>query len=93
MIGGFIEARWGWRAAFYIAGGPGLVLALTCLLIDEPERKLREAKGKIVDGLRTLAKLPLFRRAVLGYCAYTAAIGAFAYWAPKFLAERLPGLR
>lgn len=88
VIGGFIEARWGWRAAFYIAGGPGLVLALTCLLIVEPERKLREAKGKLIDGLRTLSKLPLFRRAVLGYCAYTGAIGAFSYWAPKFIAER-----
>ncbi len=90
VLGGFIEARWGWRSAFYICGGPGLVLALSCLLIAEPERKLREAKGKIIDGLRTLAKLPLFRRAVLGYCAYTAALGAFAHWAPTFIAERFP---
>ncbi|HEU4616041.1 MAG TPA: MFS transporter [Kofleriaceae bacterium] len=90
VLGSVIEARWGWRAAFYICGGPGLVLALTCLLIAEPERKLREAHGKILDGLRTLAKLPLFRRAVLGYCAYTAALGGFSYWAPTFLAERFP---
>ncbi len=88
VVGGVIEARWGWRAAFYLCGGPGLVLALSCLLIAEPERKLREAHGKVLDGLRTLAKLPLFRRAVLGYCAYTAAIGAFSYWAPTFIAER-----
>lgn len=90
VIGGFIEARWGWRAAFYIAGGPGLVLSLACLLIVEPTRKLREAKGKVIDGLRTLSKLPLFRRAVLGYCAYTAALGAFAHWAPLFISERFP---
>jgi MFS transporter, Spinster family, sphingosine-1-phosphate transporter len=90
VIGGFIEARWGWRAAFYICGGPGLVLSLLCLLIVEPKRKLREAHGKIIDGLRTLSKLPLFRRAVLGYCAYTAAMGAFAFWAPTFIAERFP---
>jgi MFS family permease len=85
VIGGFIAEHWGWRAAFYIAGGPGLVLSLACLLIEEPQRKLREAKGSIIDGLRTLAKLPLFRRAVLGYCAYTGAIQAFATWAPKYL--------
>lgn len=90
VIGGFIEARWGWRAAFFICGGPGLVLALSCLLIVEPERKLREAHGKIIDGLRTLARIPLFRRAVIGYCWYTAALGAFAYWAPTFIAERFP---
>ncbi len=90
VIGGFIEARWGWRAAFYICGGPGIVLSLACLLIQEPKRKLREAKGSLVEGLRTLARLPLFRRAVLGYCAYTAALGAFAHWAPRFIAERFP---
>jgi MFS transporter, Spinster family, sphingosine-1-phosphate transporter len=90
VLGGFIEARWGWRAAFYICGGPGLLLAFACLLIVEPQRKLREAKGSLAEGLRTLARLPLFRRAVLGYCAYTAALGAFAHWAPLFIAERFP---
>jgi MFS transporter, Spinster family, sphingosine-1-phosphate transporter len=90
VVGGFIEARWGWRAAFYICGGPGLVLSLLCLGIVEPQRKLREVKGKLLDGLRTLSRLPLFRRAVLGYCAYTAALGAFAHWAPLFISERFP---
>src|SRR5438046_105676 len=33
MIGGTIDKHLGWRAAFFIAGGPGLALALTCLLI------------------------------------------------------------
>jgi MFS family permease len=90
VIGGFIEARWGWRAAFYICGGPGLLLALSCLLITEPKRKLREKHGSVIEGLRTLARIPLFRRAVLGYCAYTGAMGAFAHWAPTFIAERFP---
>jgi MFS family permease len=88
IIGGFIEARWGWRAAFYICGGPGLVLSVLCLFIAEPQRKLREAKGNVIDGLKTLSRIPLFRRAVLGYCAYTAALGAFAHWAPLFIADR-----
>jgi MFS family permease len=90
IVGGFIEARWGWRSAFYICGGPGLLLAVLCLLIAEPQRKLREVKGKLLDGLRTLSRIPLFRRAVLGYCAYTAALGAFAHWAPLFISERFP---
>jgi MFS transporter, Spinster family, sphingosine-1-phosphate transporter len=90
VIGGFIADHWGWRTAFYVAGGPGLVLALACLLIQEPQRKLREAKGKILEGVRTLFKQPLFRRAVLGYCAYTWALGAFSFFAPKFVAERFP---
>ena len=64
------------------------MLALSCLLIAEPARKLREDKGSIKDSIATLSKIPLFRRAVLGYCAYTGAVSAFAYWAPKYLAER-----
>ncbi|MGE5184217.1 MAG: spinster family MFS transporter [Acidobacteriota bacterium] len=88
VVGGFIQARWGWRYAFFLCGGPGLALALLCLAIAEPSRKLREAHGKVIDGLRTIAKLPQFRRAVLGYCAYTGAIGAFSTWAPKFISEQ-----
>ncbi len=90
VVGGLVESQYGWRTAFFFAGGPGAILALVCLLIAEPARKLREVKGNLVEGLRTLSRLPLFRRAVLGYCAYTAALGAFAYWAPKFLVERFP---
>jgi MFS family permease len=94
LIGGFIQAHWDWRYAFFIAGVPGIALAILCLAIAEPPRKLREAHGKLVDGLRTMARLPLFRRAVLGCCAYTAAVSAFAFWAPTYIARRyyLPGL-
>jgi MFS family permease len=90
MLGGTIDKHLGWRAAFFVAGGPGIVLALSCLLIVEPSRKLAEAKAKLTEGLRTLFRIPLFRRAVLGYCAYTAAVGAFSYWAPEFLVSRFP---
>ena len=87
LLGGFIQVRWGWRSAFFLAGGPGIALALSCLLIVEPTRKLQRAKASIFAALGTLRKLPLFRRAVLGYCAYTGAVSAFAAWAPKYLAE------
>jgi MFS family permease len=87
IVGGMIMARWGWRTAFFVAGPPGLALALTCLLIEEPSRKLSVAHDKLSAVIRRLARIPLFRRATLGYCAYTGAVGAFSYWAPKYLAE------
>jgi MFS transporter, Spinster family, sphingosine-1-phosphate transporter len=95
ILGGFIAHRLGdthpdWRAAFLITGGPGIVLAVSCLLIEEPARKLADAKARLIDGLRELVEIPLFRRAVLGYCAYTAAVGAFSYWAPNYLLRRFP---
>src|SRR5262245_33250462 len=36
MLGGFVATHWGWRTAFYVAGGPGIVLALSCLVMYEP---------------------------------------------------------
>ena len=88
LVGGFVEARWGWRSAFFVAGAPGLVIALVCLAIAEPERKFSSVKPDLKKDLATLARTTLYRQGVLGYCAYTFAIGAFSYWAPKFLYAR-----
>ncbi|MGE0871362.1 MAG: spinster family MFS transporter [Kofleriaceae bacterium] len=85
-FGGTIDVHWGWRTAFFLGGGPGLMLAVLCLLLVEPARKLAEKKPKALDSARILSRVPLYRRAVFGYCAHTAAVGAFAHWAPKFLA-------
>jgi MFS transporter, Spinster family, sphingosine-1-phosphate transporter len=88
MLGGFIDAHWGWRTAFFVAGAPGAILAITCLFIAEPVRKLRPRGTKTTTALSTLVRIPLYRRAVIGYCAHTAAVGAFSYWAPTYLHER-----
>ena len=88
LVGGIVEKHWGWRSAFFVAGGPGLLLALVCLLIAEPTRKLSAEKPNVLGDVRRLARMDLYRKGVLGYCAYTAAIGAFSYWAPKFLYAR-----
>lgn len=88
VLGGMIEKHYGWRAVFYVAGGPGVLLALACLLMTEPARRLATTRVRISDSVAKLWRIPLYRRTVLGYCAHTAAIGAFAYWAPKFLDAR-----
>ena len=88
LVGGFVEVRWGWRSAFFVAGGPGLAIALVCLLIVEPPRTLSTIKADLQKDLGVLVRAKLFRQGVLGYCAYTFAIGAFSYWAPTFLYVR-----
>jgi MFS family permease len=88
LVGGMVEARWGWRSAFLVAGGPGVLLALLCLAILEPARNLSAEKANILRDVKKLAAIPLYRKGVLGYCAQTAAIGAVSYWAPKFLYAR-----
>ncbi len=86
LLGGILQEAWGWREAFFVAGGPGVALALLCLLIDEPARHPQPKMAK--GATATLAKIRLYRRAVFGYCAHTAAIGAFAFWGPAFLSDR-----
>lgn len=88
LVGGFVEARWGWRSAFFVAGGPGLLFALVCLLVEEPARTFSTDKPDMKRDFASLSGIALYRKGVLGYCAYTAAIGAFSYWAPSFLHER-----
>lgn len=95
LLGGAIAARYGWRMAFYVAGVPGLLLALGALAIAEPARGAAEASGAAVapspqagGGVRQYAELfriPSYRLVVAGYAAQTFALGAFSVWAPAFL--------
>ncbi len=88
LIGGLIQKQYSWHVAFFVGGAPGIALAATCLAIAEPVRKtVSDAKQSAVASIRTLMRIPLYARAVWGYCAHTAAIGAFAFWGPKFLSS------
>jgi len=69
-----------------------VVLALTCLLIEDPAQKFVRAKTKLIDAASELLRIPMFRLAVVGYCAHTAAVGAFAFWAPSYLVKEF-GMR
>ncbi len=91
IIGGYIAAHWGWRHAFIWAGAPGLLLAAVLLPFAEPRRG--QAEGRTSEAaqkptVRDIAKLfsiPDFMLVVLGYTAYTFALGAFGLWGPTFL--------
>lgn len=88
LVGGFIEVHYDWRMAFFVAGGPGIVLAFLCLAIAEPARTMTTVKPSIVETFRVLSKVPLYRKGVLGYCAATFAVGGFAFWAPTYIYRR-----
>ncbi|HEX8286210.1 MAG TPA: MFS transporter [Pyrinomonadaceae bacterium] len=44
-VSGLIARPYGWRAAFYVAGLPGLLCAVAALFIREPRRGAAEAHG------------------------------------------------
>lgn len=95
VLGGVVAHHMDWRAAFFIAGLPGLLLALWALLLREPRRGRFDtpaeptedsAHGKI--SLRTYFELmrnPIYLWTVAGYSAATFAIGGLSFWMPKFL--------
>lgn len=97
VLGGKIGALYGWRYAFYVAGLPGLALAALCLLLRDPPRGEQDGAPRptlLKGGLATYRALvgnPAYTMTVLGYAAYTFALGGIAFWMPAFL-ERERGL-
>ncbi len=91
IVGGVIAAHWGWRHAFIWAGAPGLLLALVLLPFAEPQRGQAEGRGSesaqkpTVRDIMKLFCIPDYMLVVLGYTAYTFALGAFGLWGPTFL--------
>jgi MFS family permease len=96
LLGGVLERAFGWRAAFYFVGLPGLLLAILALRLHDPPRGARddevtESNESVVDTLRALAQNGPYVGTVLGYAAYTFALGGLAVWMPTYL-ERVRGL-
>jgi MFS transporter, Spinster family, sphingosine-1-phosphate transporter len=96
ILGGMVDRMFGWRAAFWIAGAPGLILSLLVLKVvdpprgahDEPSVRSAHSSGnKYVDLLRNHPYI----LTVLGYGMYTFALGGLAFWMPAFL-ERSRGM-
>jgi len=103
VVGGLVDHYFGWREAFFVAGVPGLVLAALALRLYDPPRGAQDpdaaAPGphSVTLGRAALAAYAALLRnrpyllTVLGYAAYTFAIGALAFWTPSFL-ERTRGI-
>jgi len=92
ILGGVLDPL-GWRAAFVICGGPGVLLAAVTLLIREPERAPADpAHARPPSASRVYLEMlqaPQYRYAVLGFVAQTFAMGGFTEWAAPFLSRKL----
>jgi predicted MFS family arabinose efflux permease len=102
-LGGIMDTLFGWREAFFVAGLPGLVCAWFVLRLPDPPRGLHDdpvavpdsahAKHGLAGALtsyRTLLRNEPYLVTVLGYAAYTFAVGGLAFWIPTYL-EREKG--
>lgn len=105
VLGGLIGQHFGWRAAFFVCGAPGIALAAGVLWLKDPPRGAQEGTGaaaaKPPPGsgglggairvyLSLLRRLP-YMLLVLGYAAYTFGLGGLGFWMPTFL-ERVRGI-
>jgi MFS family permease len=99
VLGGMIDHHFGWRAAWFAAGIPGIFLTLIVLKVADPPRGASDHRppAAVTAGapwyrawLR-LMKNGRFVLSVLGYAAYTFGIGGLAFWMPAFL-ERARGM-
>ena len=94
LLGGALERSFGWRVAFLAVGLPGLALAALATTMPEPRAaggtRTAGATDTLAVTLRALGRNRRYAGTVLGYAAYTFAIGGLAVWMPTFL-ERVRG--
>lgn len=92
LLGGLIQQRFGWRAAFVLIGLPGLLIALL-VRATLPEPRRGEAEGLADPGvapdvtttLRHLASLATFRHLAIASGLYGICCYGLVAWAPAFL--------
>jgi MFS transporter, Spinster family, sphingosine-1-phosphate transporter len=102
IVGGVVRAHYGWRAAFYVAGVPGILLAAWMFRLPDPPRGAQDPAPAGIPAAAatqrswwavylTLLRQRPYMLTVLGYAAYTFALGGLAFWTPTFL-ERVRGI-
>jgi MFS family permease len=96
LLGAVISKHYGWHAAFFIVGMPGLIASLAVLWLPEPVRGASEdvdpdrllehqRAGASRDDYLELLVNSSYNYAVFGMTFYTFAIGGLAFWLPTFL--------
>jgi MFS transporter, Spinster family, sphingosine-1-phosphate transporter len=97
VLGGLIEPHYGWRMAFWVVGGPGLVAALSGLFLREPLRGAMDSAEEVDDRVamhapghvcwRDYGMLKQNRSYIhntLGMALMTFALGGLAFWMPTY---------
>jgi predicted MFS family arabinose efflux permease len=90
VVGGAVAQAWGWRAAFLVAGLPGLLAAALCLALPEPARGSAEphpigAERRSETALALLAQTPTLAWIILSGALHNFNMYALATFVPALL--------
>jgi sugar phosphate permease len=95
FLGGFIAQQWGWRSAFYVFGGAGIVLGgvFVFRLKDAPPeghgpRGPAAARVGLREALGVLFRTPTALLVTVAFSADVFVNNAYLVWAPDFLREK-----
>ena len=86
FLGGWIGMNYGWRAAFYFLGFPGLFFAMLVYLLKEPQRGRTEVSAPkyTSDDWKLLLQSQPLRYHYAGYALFAVAANSLSIWAPTF---------
>ena len=92
-VSGAVAQAWGWRAAFLVAGLPGIVVSLLCLTLPEPARGASErqpigARRRPGSAAALLARTPTFGWIVLSGALHNFSMYALSLFLPAWLSRR-----
>jgi MFS family permease len=86
LVGGPLAKAFGWRAAFYLLGFPGLAFAVLVLLLKERPRGQTELDAPRYgrDDWRVLFTSRPLIYLYLGYALFTLAVNSISVWVTTF---------
>ncbi len=87
IVGGVVGGAHGWRAPFYLAGAPGLLLVLAIAFLPEVPRGIQDTIPETIErkSLKGLLRNKAFWTATVGMGFMTFALGGISIWMPTFL--------
>jgi len=97
MAGGLIGAHWGWRAAFLIFSGVGVLLAIFVrLFMPEPARgggksRVHSPAASLLSAFALLWRTPALRNLVIAAPLAAMVSYAFLAWLPSYLIRTFGG--
>ena len=82
-IGGIMAQSFGWRAAFFLVGVPGLLLGLSAMRLPEPARLRAEEQVRV----RELFRVPAYLAVLIA--GWFACFAGYTYvsWGPDLIQE------